>query len=56
MTDALEADYKDARRMLGDIASGTLTLGVQPEAAPSERTIQVAGQDRTFGRSNMGDF
>ena len=56
MTDALQDDYKDARRMLEEIASGTLTLGVQPEANPSERTIQVAGQDRTFGRSNMSDF
>lgn len=56
MTEALESDYKDARRMLEEIASGTLTLGVHPEAAVSERTVQVTGQDRTFGRTNMGDF
>lgn len=53
----LQKDHDAAIRLLEQIAAGTVTLGVQPEAGENpQRIIQSTSHERVFGRTNLEDY
>lgn len=57
VTEQLDNDYKNAVRLLRDLSSGVVTLGVQPElAANTERVIKTDGHTRVYSREKLKDF
>lgn len=55
--EGIRSSYTDAVRILNRLSDGTMTLGLQPAAAPnSERVAVVSTHDRVFSRSKLAGF
>lgn len=55
--EGVKADADGAMRLLRDIASGTVTLGVQPApTVNSERAAKVVAGERVFTRTSLAGY